>query len=197
MLVDPSSLRGYTPETHGEAQYASKISAIELKALEGGRFDVVVEDRIDLVDHISIDFQKAALVLGGDQGAASAIVHHSLQWLEECTSAIQQVVVDRRRVCVRLRCRGSVHRFGIGEASHPTRHLVAYLFMIAWFLGFRGASICDRSAGPHPVCEKRSYQIQSPAPSPRHFLLQAGPLLLTEHIPISTLFAQYRSDQSP
>lgn len=35
--------------------------SVEIQALEGGHLDLLVEDSIDLVDHIGIDYREAAL----------------------------------------------------------------------------------------------------------------------------------------
>ena len=56
---------------------------IQLQPLERRRLDIVIKDRIDLVDLIGIDLEEAALVLTGDQGAAGAIVHGDLEGLHK------------------------------------------------------------------------------------------------------------------
>lgn len=62
----------------GKERGESECASVQIESLKSRRLHIVEEDRIDLVDHISVDFQECTLILAGDQGAAGAIIHSHL-----------------------------------------------------------------------------------------------------------------------
>src|SRR5207248_1439502 len=53
------------------------------EGFDGGGEGVAVEDGVDALHHVGGDFQEVAFVLGGDEGAAGAVVHGDLERFRE------------------------------------------------------------------------------------------------------------------
>ena len=72
--VRPASCTTGSGKERGDSECAS----VQIESLKRRRPHIVEEDRIDLVDHVGVDFQECTLILAGDQGAAGAIIHSHL-----------------------------------------------------------------------------------------------------------------------